>query len=279
MLRVCIKPTTFTILPIQDKQNPYIDIKHRVDRKKAAKQHDALVKSFANVSSYTIEDAADPIPDIVFVANGGLCLPRLGRPVILLPNMKYKQRKDEYEYLEGIYGDMGLETMPFPGNEPFEGQAELKWFDGGKKAICGYGHRSTKKTFTILEKLFKKLYGRRKPELLVIPLQSADYYHLDVAMLEFDDAKCIIHERAFSEASIKKIQNFLGPENVFVIDTPDSFCLNAVVDGPNLITHTLAQPLKTYIEKITDKKIIMVDTSEFEKSGGSVRCMTLDIFI
>ena len=279
MLRVCIKPTTFTILPIQDKQNPYIDIKHRVDRKKAAKQHDALVKSFANGSSDTIEDAADPIPDIVFVANGGLCLPRLGRPVILLPNMKYKQRKDEYEYLEGIYGDMGLETMPFPGNEPFEGQAELKWFDGGKKAICGYGHRSTKKTFTILEKLFKKLYGRRKPELLVIPLQSADYYHLDVAMLEFDDAKCIIHERAFSEPSIKKIQAFLGPENVFVIDTPDSFCLNAVVDGPNLITHTLAQPLKTYIEKITEKKIIMVDTSEFEKSGGSVRCMTLDIFI
>ena len=279
MLRICIKPTTFTILPIQDRQNPYVDIKHRVDRKKVTKQHDNLVNSFINVTTYTIEDPADPLPDIVFVANGGLCLPRLGRPVILLPNMKYKQRKDELEYLEGIYGDMGLETLSFPGDEPFEGQAELKWFDGGKKAICGYGHRSTKKTFAILDNLFKKLYGRHKPELLVIPLLSADYYHLDVAMLEFDDAKCIIHRGAFSEASIKKIQGFLGPENVFVIDTHDSFCLNAVVDGHNLITHTLSQTLKADLEKITNKNIIMVNTSEFEKSGGSVRCMTLDIFI
>jgi N-dimethylarginine dimethylaminohydrolase len=64
-----------------------------------------------------------------------------------------------------------------------------------------------------------------------------------------------------------------------VIDTHDSFCLNAVVDGPNLITHVLTKPLKTELEKITNKNIIMVDTSEFEKSGGSVRCMTFDIFI
>ena len=279
MLRICIKPTTFTILPIQEKQNTYIDIKHRVDRKKAAKQHNDLVESFINVTEYTIEDPSDPIPDIVFIANGGLCLPRLGRPVILLPNMKYKQRKDELEYLEGIYGDMGLETIPFPGDEPFEGQAELKWFHGGSKAICGYGYRSTKKSFQILNNLFKKLYGKHKPELLVVPLLSADYYHLDVAMLEFDDKKCIIHRGAFSEASIKKIQDFLGPENVFVIDTSDSFCLNAVVDGPNLITHMLTKPLKSHLEMITNKNIIMVNTSEFEKSGGSVRCMTLDVFI
>ena len=116
------------------------------------------------------------------------------------------------------------------------------------------------------------------PELLVIPLKSADYYHLDVAMLEFDDTKCIVHRRAFSAESIKKLQKFLGAENVFVIDTDDSFCLNAVVDGDTLVTHSLAKPLKKELETITGRTIRMVDTSEFEKSGGSVRCMTLDIF-
>ena len=51
-----------------------------------------------------------------------------------------------------------------------------------------------------------------------------------------------------------------------------------MVDGDRLITHMLTAPLKAHLEKITGKKIHMVDTSEFEKSGGSVRCMTLDVF-
>jgi len=281
MLRVSIRPTTFDILPIQDDQNPYIDIHYRVNKKKVLAQHTNLEKSFKNMVTYSVKNSSHPLPDIVFIANGGLCLPRLPKPLILLPNMKYQQRKDELAYLKDIYADMGAQTIEFPGKMPFEGQAELKWFHGGLKAICGYGHRSTKMTFDFVNTLFKKIYGAHNlspPELLVVPLKSADYYHLDVAMLEYDDTKCIIHKRAFSEESVKKIQRFLGQDNVAILDTKDSFCLNAVVDGDRLITHMLTAPLKAHLEKITGKKIHMVDTSEFEKSGGSVRCMTLDVF-
>ena len=283
MLRICIKPTTFTLTPIQENQNPYIDVKKDIKNTKALKQHEHLVKAFENVIVYTLPETQESIPDIVFTANAGLCLPRLKEPTVLLPFMKYPQRKAELKYLRQIYADLPVKTIEFPGDAsaPFEGQAELKWFHAGTKAVCGYGHRSTKKSFEIADRLFKKIYGQHKmaaPELLVIPLKSADYYHLDVAMLEFDDTKCIVHRRAFSAESIKKLQKFLGAENVFVIDTDDSFCLNAVVDGDTLVTHSLAKPLKKELETITGRTIRMVDTSEFEKSGGSVRCMTLDIF-
>ena len=275
MLRISIKPTTFSILPIQDGQNNYIDIQVDVDKKKATSQHIALEKSFKTMITYTIERPVKPLPDVVFIANGGLCLP-LPKPLILLPNMKYPQRKEELPYLKAIYEDLGIDTMEFPGNEPFEGQAELKWFHNGTKAICGYGFRSTKKAFDTINKLFKKLF-KNPPELLILPLKSADYYHLDVAMLEFDN-KCVIHKRAFSEESVKRMREFLGKDNVYIIDTKDSFCLNAVVDGNRLITHMLNKEDKEFLEAVTKKKIHMVDTSEFEKSGGSVRCMTLDVF-
>jgi N-dimethylarginine dimethylaminohydrolase len=281
MLRLCIKPTTFSILPIQDNQNRYIDIYYKLNQIKLLRDHLRLEKSFISAISYEIENPEHSLSDIVFVANGGLCLPRLPKPIILLPNMKYKQRKEELPYLKGIFKDLEIKTIDFPGTEIFEGQAELKWFHGGKKAICGYGYRATKKAFEILNAFFKKLYGAHNlepPELLSIPLKSADYYHLDVAMLEFDGSKCIVHKRAFSDESVRKIKTFLGPDTVHIIDTNDSFCLNAVVDGDRLITHMLKEPLKKQLEKITGKKIHMVDTSEFEKSGGSVRCMTLDIF-
>ena len=287
MQRICIKPTTFTVFPKQIGQNPYIQLDKDKDKvqKQATKQHLELEKAFSDISSFTIQydDKTKNLSDIVFVANGGICLPRLPESLVILPYMKYKQRKEELPYLEVIFKKMGLETIRFPGSAscPFEGQAELKWFHCGKKAIAGYGFRSTKKTFVVLDKLLKKIYkkhGLESPEILALPLESDHYYHLDVAMLEFDDTKCIVHKRAFSPESVQKMRDFLGANNVHVLDTPDSFCLNAVVDGTHLITHKLTDSLKKELENITGKRIKQVDTSEFEKSGGSVRCMTLDIF-
>ena len=281
--RVLIKPNTFNIFKYQKNQNPYIDIDHRVTLNKVITQHNNLEKIFSNKMVYKIEKPQYNLPDIVFVANGGLSLPRIPNTIIL-PYMKYQQRKEELEYLEKIYKSIKLNIISFPGNNsaPFEGQAELKWFYNGRKAICGYGHRSTEETFDIIQNLFNKLYTEHylaPPELLILPLESADYYHLDVAMLEFDDSKCIVHKKAFSEVSINKMKKFLGKENVHVIDTSDKMCLNAVVDGRNLVTHKITDSnVKSFLEKTVKRQLIEVDTTEFEKSGGSVRCMTLDLF-
>jgi N-dimethylarginine dimethylaminohydrolase len=263
---------------MQDGQNPYIDIYHHVNRRSVLAHHHSLEQALTNTITYTIDNPDHVLPDIVFTANAGLSLPRLSK-TILLPNMKYKQRQEELSYLKEIYRNLHLKMISYPGKEPFEGQAELKWFHGGTKAVCGYGHRSTKKTFHELDRFFKKIYGiERAPELLIIPLASFNYYHLDVAMLEFDDTSCIVHKKAFSAASIARLQKFLGAEHVHVIDVTDTFCLNALVDGTHLITHKLTHDVKQILEEITHRTVQMIDTSEFEKSGGSVRCMTLDIF-
>ena len=268
---------------MQHGQNPYIDVKHSVDKAKVAKQHKAVETAFQHMVTYRLPHTTDKLPDIVFVANGGLALPRLPVPLVILPHMKYAQRKAELPYLEAMFAKLGIATHPFPGSKaaPFEGAAELKWFHGGQLAICGPGWRSTRETFRRLNHLLKEIYeeyGLESPELLVLPLISDNYYHLDVAMLEFDDTKCVIHKRAFSPASIRALQKALGFRNVTVLDTTDSFCLNAVVDGPRLITHKLTDPgVRPILERATGRRVHEVDTSEFERSGGSVRCMTLDI--
>lgn len=283
MNRLLIEPTSYEILPVQLGQNPYIVHEDtHLPNKKAMAQHKQVASAFKH-SPITVQ----PVPphkkrslsDIVFVANGGLSLPNLQHPLILLPNMKYPHRQAELPALIKIFKRVGLPMIPYPGNEPFEGQAELKWFNGGRKAICGYGQRATKQSFVELDAFFSTLYGKEnKPELLVVKLISPTYYHLDVAMLEYDDTKCIIHKHSVTEHSLKRIKSFLGEENVTVIETDDSFCLNAVVDGPNVITHRLTDPkLKPLLERVTNRQVKEVNTSEFEKSGGSVRCMVLDI--
>jgi len=281
--RILVKPNTFNIYKYQQNQNPYIDIQHNVSLTNVMMQHNKLEKVLSSRITYKLNNPQHNLPDIVFMANGGLCIPNITNTVIL-PFMKYHQRKEELPYLEKIYESIKLNTIQFPGSDsaPFEGQAELKWFHNGTKAICGYGHRSTQETFTIIEDLFNQLFKKNKlipPKLLVLPLESPDYYHLDVAMLEFDDSKCIVHKKAFSNQSIELMKRFLGDENIHVIDTNDTMCLNAIVDNKILVTHKITDlNIKSKLEKITNKKIIEVDTSEFEKSGGSVRCMTLDVF-
>lgn len=280
MIRVFIDASTFDVLPIQHNENPYVDIKVHHSKHKSMKQHENLVHSFTASPSIVckLPRPTSPLSDIVFCADAGLSLPRLGRPLLVLPNMKYKHRQDELPYLKQCFKSIHLPTIDYPGIEPFEGQAELKWFHGGRKAVCGYGYRSTKKTFAELDQLFQKLYGDEKPELLVIRLVSRSYYHLDIAMLEYDDKRCIVHRNAISAASLRKLEQFLGKENVTVLDTSDPFCLNAVVDGAHLITHKLTDPhLQSKLQSITGLTIKQVDTSEFEKSGGSVRCLTLDV--
>jgi N-dimethylarginine dimethylaminohydrolase len=193
--------------------------------------------------------------------------------------MKFPQRQAELPYLIEMYKEIGIPTIPFPTKDVFEGQAELKWFFGGNLAICGPGHRSTAKTFKALAKLFDYVYGLHgldPPRLVITPLISADYYHLDVAMLEVNETTCIVHKRAMSPVSIAALRS--AGLTVHVIDTKDTFCLNAVISEGVLVTHRLTDPtLKKTLKKLTGCNLIEVETTEFEKSGGSVRCMTLTV--
>jgi N-dimethylarginine dimethylaminohydrolase len=276
-MRLLIKPTTFEILDIQRGQNNYIEFSEPKGTitKKALKQHASLAEKVTDAVVYEI-NGTPTLPDLVFVANGGFRL--WGIPLVILPNMKFQQRKDELPHLKNIFKDIGITTVEFPSSDPFEGQAEAKWFNEGKLLVCGYGHRSTKKTFKVLGGLLKTIYeanGVAAPKLLVLPLESSDYYHLDVAMLEFGDS-CIVHKRAFSAASIKKLKAAING-TVHIIDTNDSFCLNAVVQGNELLTHKVSDSVKKELEDITGLKVVQNDTSVFEKSGGSVRCMIFDL--
>lgn len=285
MKRLYIQPTTYSIYTFQQGENPYIT-DTPINKQRAHRQYKTMIEKFQHPAVFSIEanKGNAPLSDIVFAASAGVCLPRLPETLVLLPSMKYPHRKLELPYLRTIFKELELKTVDFPQDlhAPFEGQAELKWFAGGKKAICGYGQRSTKKTVALLQTILQDIYasyGLRPPELLPVHLKSDLFYHLDLAMLEFDDTKCILHEGAFSLKTIRSIQDFLGASNVHMLDTKDLFCLNAVIDGPHLITHTLKEKgLKKVLETLTGRTVVETNMSEFELSGGSVRCMSMDIF-
>jgi len=281
MYHITIRPDTFLVNERVVNQNPYIPSDYKkVNHKLALEQHKYAVDQLGRNVNYVLEKTKDFIPDIVFVANGGLSLPRLPESVVILPWMKFEQRRNELKYLKEIYDDLHIKTIEFPGNlhAPFEGAAEAKWFNNGELLIMAYGHRSTKETVKHMRTLLNNIYtsyGLEPPRVISFPLQSPEYYHLDIAMLEISQSECIIHKDAIKMKDLQRITKYI---DVNPIETDDKFCLNAICEGTDLITHKLKSKTRKILETITGRNIIECDTSEFEKSGGSVRCMVLDIY-
>jgi N-dimethylarginine dimethylaminohydrolase len=179
---------------------------------------------------------------------------------------------------------LGVRYIPFPGGDdaPFEGQPDAKWFHGGAKLICGYGYRSTRKTFRILESLIRDVYlsyGVAPPEFHVFKKQHFDFYHLDIGMLEYNQSSVIIHSNLFSKEDKTKLRRLLGAKNVHIIHTSDKFCLNAIDCGTYIICQELERDVANSLRECTGKRLRQIDMTEFQKSGGSVRCLVFDVWV
>jgi N-dimethylarginine dimethylaminohydrolase len=279
---ITIRPDTYYVSEKFSDQNPYYGEKIRkVNHKLAMAQHKYVVNQLSKDFNYAVEKTKETIPDLVFIANGGMSLPRLPEPVIILPWMKYQQRRDELKYLKEMYADLNIRTIDFPGSHtaPYEGAAESKFFNNGELLVMGYGWRSTKESVNRMRALINDIYtsyGVEPPHIISFKLNSFNFYHLDIAMLEAAPDTCIVQKESIQAKDIVKLRKYIL--NVHVIDDADKFCLNAVVDGDNLITHILQKSTRKMFEELTGKNVIECDTSEFEKSGGSVRCMILDVY-
>jgi N-dimethylarginine dimethylaminohydrolase len=282
--RILIEPSTFEIVPSIKTENPYMDLTHPLDKSKVFQSFRELVDAIKpSLTVCKIPDTAK-VPDIVFLASAGLSLPRLPEPVVILPWMKYAHRRAELPYMRAIFQTLGVRVVEFPGDmsAPFEGQPDAKWFHEGKTLLCGYGYRSTRKTFHILETLLNDIYthyGVEPPVVHCFQKQHFDFYHLDIGMLEFNQRSCIIQSHLFSKEDKARLRHVLGAKNVHIFRSADLFALNAVDCGPYIICHKLNRDDATYLRSRTYKKLIQIDMSEFQKSGGSVRCLVFDIWL
>jgi len=273
-------PDTFHITSIQQHQNPFLDTVRQPNKAKERQQHAALVRALPRAFRSPL--IPHTVPDLIFAANWGLPLPRLPRPTVILASMKYKQRQREEPIVRTILQHRNIICLP-PLPTVFEGQAELKWFHGGLKAIQGYGFRSTKAAVPAIHYRLHSIYqsyGLPDPEILALKQTDPALYHLDLCILEVDANRCLVMKQAFSPRDIDRIKAFLGSQNVLVLDTPDLFLCNSIVLKDRILVNkpTISDPA-TYrkIEAFTGKKIHVLDTSEFNKSGGGIRCMVLSM--
>ena len=172
-------PHAFRITRDMVGQNQFIG--GQVDPVLAHVQHTRLCRKLGCKVLLLRED----LPDVVFLANAGLVLPRLPEKVIVMSRMKYPSRQKETEPLSNAFRMRGYITAAFPTSAVFEGQGEALWFHGGHLLVVGYGFRASARTVTLLRRVLGHIYrsyGVVAPRVVGVPLETPRFYHLNVAM-------------------------------------------------------------------------------------------------
>lgn len=242
-----------------------------VDKRLARMQWQQIVGHYTalGVEVYFLEPKRELI-DQCFTANvAWVC----GRRVYLA-NFSYRER-----HLERLVASEWFESHPYvraqaltvedtiPGDIVFEGGGDATSIPGGP-ILVGYGQRSHKRAVHAIR-------SREVADVVGLRLIDPRFYHLDTCLLVIPAIETLLYfPGAFDEASLEAIAAL--PYQALPISEEDAmrFVANGVAIRDSIVVNEPTVRLRKTLER-EGLTIVSVDTSEFMKSGGSIRCLTL----
>lgn len=239
--------------------NPWMNLENKVDHKKAMQQWQTLYDTLKGLGvEIELITGVKGLPDMVFPANAGI----VKDGVFISGNFRYKERKGEEKYYQKWFKDHGYKVK------------ELKHFQGGEgdalffrgMLYMGYGFRSDPKSHQEVE------------EILGVPVVSLKlidpyFYDFDTAFCPLGDKAVLYYPEALDKPSreiVKKIQGAIPITKA----QAQGFVNNGIyVDGKFLVGY-LDDNLRQILRGLKIEPVLL-DASEFKKSGGGIKCVIL----
>lgn len=255
--------------------NVHMDVSIQPDPALARQQWQTIVGYYAAIGIEVYFLEPDPqLPDQCFTANVAWLY---GRQVFL-PNFKKRERHLERLIVTRWLSDRRhplVAEMQYvilgdiPGDIVFEGGGDAASIPGGP-VLLGYGQRTHRRSVSQLNK-------RLTVDVVGLRLIDPRFYHLDTCLLVIPATETILYyPGAFDAESNERIASL--PYEALPMDEADAerFVANGVVIGSDVVVNEPTAALARTLAK-DGLTLHTVDTSEFMKSGGSVRCLTLPI--
>ena len=237
----------------------------QLDKGRAMRQWENLKQELSKTADIELMKPQPALPDIVFTANAGFVYGNRAVASHFMPD----ERRPEEPYLKQWFRDQGFELCELPEDVGFEGAGDCLLDRKGPWLWAGYGFRTEIEAHPYLEKWFDR-------ELVSIRLTDSRFYHIDTAFCPLTGGYLLYHPPAFDYESRLAIEKRVPSEKRIVVDTEDAgnFACNAVNVGEEIFVHKASGALKSRIQE-RGFKLHETDLSEFLKSGGSAKCLTL----
>jgi len=256
---------------VVDQKNPYMANQIPVDREKALLQWQTL-RSAVEQAGCQIE-IIDPVPgleDMVFAANQVFVGFHEGIGKFIVPSrMVYDSRQREVPFYSEWYCQRGFKVIEVDlGQEHLEGHGDLLWHPDWSRIYAGYGFRSTRAGVEKFGEAMSKL------GIPVVPLQLVDpyCYHLDTCFCPLNNDAVLLYPGAYSPESLAILRGYWKRMHELTAEEAHKFMGNGIVANGRYLTPYITPHLEAIISQEGLAPVIL-DTSEFEKSGGSLFCM------
>lgn len=253
-----------TFFGIEYEINSWMHTENQVDYDTAQDQWRALHDIYTKKLNWDVRliDPVKGLPDMVFATD--CCLMMNGK--ILLSSFRYPERQPETEHFEAWLHQNG-NTHTKRAEHIFEGGGDNMVC--GNKILAGHGFRSDAGAADEMRDYFGC-------EVISIKIVDPDFYHLDTSMAVLSSDTVAYYPGAIDEASQASLKKAIPNLIEATHDEAKGFGLNAVSDGKTVITSNESTSL---LQKYRDAGFEVIGTPilEFRKSGGGVKCMTLDL--
>jgi N-dimethylarginine dimethylaminohydrolase len=243
--------------------NAWMHQDDQVDTKLANEQWQALHDIYEKLGyEINLIEQIKGLPDMVFATDS--CLVIDGK--VMLSNFRYPERQAETAQFEKWLHGAGYQAMATT-NHRFEG--------GGDSLICGdlifigYGFRSDLESHTEIDAYFDQT-------VVSLKLVDPNFYHMDTAFAVLDDHTVAYYPEAFDENSRRAIELAVPNTIKASLTEAKGFGLNAVSDGKHVITSNSSKSLLAKYEA-AGFTVHGTPITEFRKSGGGVKCLTLEL--
>ena len=256
---------------VVDEKNPYMATRVTVDREKAQRQWQAL-RSALEQAGCQVETIA-PVPgleDMVFAANQVFAGFHEGIGKFIVPSrMVHDSRQREVPFYVDWYRQRGYKIIEVDlGNDHLEGHGDLIWHPDWSRIYAGYGFRSTRAGVEKFGDAMSKL------GIPVVPLQLIDRYcyHLDTCFCPLNNEAVLLYPGAYAPEALATLRGFWKRVYELTADEAHKFMGNGIVANGRYLTPYITPHLESILSQ-EGLEPVVIDTSEFEKSGGSLFCM------
>jgi arginine dihydrolase len=244
--------------------NPWMKVTNAVDHDLAIAQWEALVEAYRDAGEKV--ELLEPIPglpDIVFTANGGL----LWGNRFVLSNFRNPERQGEEPYFAERMRVLGFEIHTIDKSLSFEGAGDGLFV--GSTLFFGYGFRTQREAHQPVADLLGV-------EHVSLQLVNDHFYHLDTCFCPLNDDTVLFAPAAFAPESADLIRSRVP--HVIEVDgaVAQGFACNAAPVGDRVISSTALEQIGDQLHE-AGFDVVGLPVSEFMKSGGGVRCLSLPL--
>jgi N-dimethylarginine dimethylaminohydrolase len=258
-----------TFFDVREAKNPHMGLP--VDRVLAHHQWENL-RSALLESELKVEliDPVQGIEDMVFSANQVFVGEHPGLGKFIVPSrMRYSSRHKEVAFYVDWFRKRGYKVLELDlTGEYLEGHGDLIWHPDHSRIWAGYGFRSTCGGVERFAAAMQKLAF----PVTILELVDEYCYHLDTCFCPLSLEAVLICPEALAKRSVNEIRNSFARVHELSRNEARQFMGNGIVVNGRFITPRLSENLSRILGK-EGLTPVVVETSEFEKSGGSVFCM------